>query len=285
MRYATFLFTLGCGRGCAVGSVVPAHQLSVEAVPGASTEAGAHLDREAMSYEELLAFTQDVQGEVLPDLLMALDLDERDLDEDLGPGGYALQTSPSLQLKVPLDDEGATRLAAALGLAWSQESVLVTDWSEGDGGTAFGAVRFVGHAPSEDEAQAFFAWAAGINGGLGGGYTAFDDTLYFLNLRGDDGQPYSGLEDEAFLAALTEAASTWTEGAVSLMETGEAQSWLVANDWAAAPSGEQYAAILGEDAPLLAAVEAAASEHAALLTAAAEDGGWASEADNEAPAQ
>lgn len=274
MRYSALFFLLGCARPCSVGSIVPARQLSVEAIPGASTAAGASLEREAMSYEELEAFTRDVQTEVLPDILMAFDVDDREVDQDLGPSGYLLETSPAMQLKVPLSDAAASQLAAGLGYALSQESVLFTDWSEADGGTAFGAVRFTGHAPSADEAQAFFLWASEVNEGLSGGYSGFDDTLFFQNLRGEDGLPYSGLEDDAYLDALRTAADTWTEGAVSLIETGEVQSWLIANDWVQSPGGDDYLAQLAGDAPRLAALEAARSEHAQLLATAAEDGGW-----------
>lgn len=274
MRILPLLALLGCSRACAVGSVVPARQLSVEAVPGRSTPLGQELDFEAISYDEAEALTREAQREVLPDLLLALDLDEREVDQDLGPGGYQLATNPALQLKVPLSDEEATRLAAALGLAWRQESVLLVDWSEGDGGTAYAGVRFTGAAPSAEEAQAFFEWAAEGNPGLGGGYTAYDDTLYFLNLRGADGEPYSGLDDASFVALLDQAARSWTEGAVALSESGELEAWLVENDWSASPEGEGYLATIEADPSLEAALEAAASEHEQLVERAADEGGW-----------
>jgi len=268
------LLLCACTRECAEGAVIPAHQLSVEVVPGASTPEGADLDFEAISYDEAEALTRQVDAEVFPDILMALDVDARAVDEDLGPGGYDLRTTPAMQLKVPLTDDEASRLAAAFGLALEQESVLITDWSDTGGGTAYGSVRFLGGAPSADEAQAFYVWANQQNPGLGGGYLVYDDVASFLNLRGDDGQPYSGLDDETFLDALRQAAANYTGGSVSFLEAGEAQSWLVANDWAASQGGQDYMAVLGDDPSTLAALEAARSEWQLFLEQAEADGGW-----------
>lgn len=268
------LLLCACTRECAEGAVIPAHQLSVEVVPGASTPEGAELDFEAISYDEAEALTRQVDAEVFPDILMALDVDARAVDEDLGPGGYDLRTTPAMQLKVPLTDDEASRLAAAFGLALEQESVLITDWSDTGGGTAYGSVRFLGGAPSADEAQAFYVWANQQNPGLGGGYLVYDDVASFLNLRGDDGQPYGGLDDETFLDALRQAAANYTGGSVSFLEAGEAQSWLVANDWASSQGGQDYMAILGDDPSTLAALEAARSEWQLFLDQAEADGGW-----------
>lgn len=275
MRTCLPLLLCACTRDCAEGSVIPAHQLSIEVVPGASTPEGAKLDFDEISYEEAESLTKQVDAEVFPDILMALDVDARGVDEDLGPGGYDLRTTPAMQLKVPLSDDGATRLAAAFGLALEQESVLVTDWSDTGGGTAYGSVRFLDGAPSADEAQAFYVWASQQNPGLGGGYLVYDDVGSFLNLRGDDGQPYSGLDDDTFLDALRQAAADYTGSGLSFLEAGEAQSWLVANDWTASPDGQDYLGVIGDDPPVLAALEASRSEHQQLLEQAEEDGDWA----------
>lgn len=266
------LLLCACQRACAVGEPVPGHQLSVEALP--STTARPDLDRQAMSYEELEAFTQGALDEVAPDVIEALGWGDQGVELSLSPGGYQGDTSPAMQIRVSCSDAQASRFAAAFGLTFTQDSALIMDWSDPAGGTAWASVRFLDGPPSGDEADAFFDWAIASNPGLAGGYTGFGDTLFFLNLDDEAGVPYSGLDDQAFVDALEHAAATYTEGAVVFDGSGGQQAWLVANAWDAAPSGEDYLAALGDDPALVAALQAANEEAGDLLEGAAEDGGW-----------
>ena len=85
--------------------------------------------------------------------------------------------------------------------------------------------------------------------GLGGGYTAFGDTLLFLNLRGPDGQPHSGLSDADFTSALRRVVTGFPD--TTLPETGLADARLVtpppANDNPALiPLRARHAALIAE---------------------------------------
>lgn len=270
------LLLCACQRACAVGSTVPGHQLSVEALP--STTARPDLDRAAMSYAELEGLTDAVIEDVAPDIVSALGLQDRGVELSVSPGGYLGETTPAMQIRVSCSDAEASRIAAAFGLALVQDSALVMDWTDGAGDTAWASVRFLDGPPDGALADAFFDWAIVTESALGGGYTGFGETLTFLNLRGADGQPYSGLEDQDLVDAVERAAATWTEGGVVFEASGVMQAWLVENDWSAAGAGpgagQQYEEVLGDDPALLAMLQASAEEAADLVDAAAEDGGW-----------
>ena len=266
------LLLCSCERACAVGSTVPGHQLSVEALP--STTARPDLDRTAMDYGELQALADDVMTEVAPDIIQALGWADQGVELSLSPGGYLGETTPAMQIRISCSDADASRFAAAFGLVLVADSALVMDWTDGAGDTAWASVRFLDGPPEGALADAFFDWAIATEPALEGGYTGFGETITFLNLRGADGLPYSALEDQEFVDAVERAASTWTEGGVVFEASGLTQAWRVENDWSAAPSGETYADALGEDPALSAALQASAEEAEDLVNAAAEDGGW-----------
>ena len=182
-------------------------------------------------YEARRRLTARVRDDVVPSVLRAAGVNEAQAVTELRMGGYRLQTNPSLHMTAPLTDEQADRLAAALGRVLEQDSVLVADFSSSDGTSADGAtgyalVRFPAGTLTPDLAQQFFLAAAAEHEGLGGGYTAFGDALLFLNLRGADGQPSSGLPDTGFAAALGRAAAHFPGAA--LTETGRADARLIA---------------------------------------------------------
>lgn len=220
-------------------------QLSFEAVPGNGFDIDGHVyDTSLASYADKEVFTDSVLAEVLPDLYAAVGVD--DVDAFLTPGGYLLATSPSLQIQAPFAPAEVDNLAAALGWTCYQWSVLVTDYGDTDGGTGYANVALDATVDA-DLAQRFFEHAAGVDPGLGGGYTAFGDVMTFLNLRGSDGTPYSGLEDDAFIAALQTAASSFTDAGATVASTGEVGAKFVENDWSAATTGEDYLELV-EDA-------------------------------------
>lgn len=62
-----------------------------------------------------------------------------------------------------------------------------------------------GQCVKSDWVRRFFLRAAQIHQGLGSGFTAFGCEMPLINLRDEKGQPYSGLDDGAFAAALGKA--------------------------------------------------------------------------------
>lgn len=262
-----------CGGSCAVGTATPSLQLSYEAMPGEGIDVGVALPEE-LSYESRADFSENILEDLVPPTLEAAGLDASAAISAIRPGGYEGATNPSMQSLVDTDDEGATRAAAALGFVLHQWAVLAADYSDGHGGTAWGAVRFLDGAPDADQAQAFYTFAAAIDPGLSGGYSAWSDRLLFLNLRDASGAPLGGLDDDAFLAALTRAASDYTDDGVALAASGEARAWLVENDWTTAPNGEDYLSTLGADEALTATLQDLQHAHTEALAQRTSDGGW-----------
>ncbi|MBB3266988.1 hypothetical protein FHW79_004637 [Azospirillum sp. OGB3] len=207
--------------------------LILGSVPAFAQAVAQHLFFEAvpadappnMSYEARLRLTERARTELLPAILDAAGLEGAGAVADLRMGGYRLRTNPSLHLTLRLEDTPADRLAGAIAWSFSQESVLVTDFDSADGATGYALVRFPAGSLTPDRAQRFFLAAAAEHEGLGGGYTAFGDTLLFLNLRDDDGKPYSGLPDDAFTELLRRATDAFP-GAV-LAATGRADARLI----------------------------------------------------------
>ena len=200
-------------------------------------------------YEARQRLTERARSDLLPAILEAAGLDGAGAVTELRMGGYRLRTNPSLHMTVALEDAPADRLAGAIAWSLEQESVLVADFDSADGATGYALVRFPAGSLTPDLAQRFFLAAAAEHEGLGGGYTAFGDTLLFLNLRGGDGKPYSGLSDDAFTEALRRAAAAFP-GAV-LTETGHADARLVfqpprPDRPALAPLRAWHAALLSE---------------------------------------
>ncbi|UKJ77792.1 hypothetical protein [Azospirillum brasilense] len=240
MRRHILALALILGSAPAFAQAVAQH-LFFEAVPmGAPPN---------VSYEARQRLTERARTELLPAILNAAGLDGVGTAADLRMGGFRLQTNPSLHMTLRLEDAPADRLAGAIAWSFSQESVLVADFDSADGATGYALVRFPAGSLTPERAQRFFLAAATEHEGLGGGYTAFGDTLLFLNLRGDDGTPYSGLPDEAFAEFLRRAADAFP-GAV-LTATGRADARLVLqppqpDSPALAPLRARHAALVSE---------------------------------------
>jgi hypothetical protein len=206
------------------------------------------LDEKKASYADRAAVTEQVKETELPKILSLLKIPADQVQTEVTPGGYQLQTNASLQSAFETDPKTADLFAAALGYTFRQWSVLITDFTpEGQGNTGYAVVTFKDHAPSGEEAQAFFEHAASVNKGLGGGYTAFGHDLYFLNIADSTGKAYSGLDDATFVADLTKAAETFTATPVAVTRSGRVDARFVENDWDKSKTGQDYAKILGRD--------------------------------------
>lgn len=207
--------------------------LIAHAPSGFAQGAAQHLFYEAVtadvpadtSFETRQRLTERARDELVPAILRAMGLDQLQTTTELRMGGYRLQTNPSLHTTAPLADAPADRLAAAIAWTFRQDSVLVADFAGGDGSTGYALVRFPDGGLTPATAQRFFEAAAKVHEGLSGGYTAFGDTLLFLNLRGDDGRPYSGLSDADFTTALHRTVAVFP--GATLTETGLVDARLV----------------------------------------------------------
>ena len=195
-------------------------------------------------YGEREKFTHTMLVEFIPNIMRAVGIDPAAADTRIVPGGYQLRTNPSLQTRISLDDAQATRLAAALGFVLGQDSVLVSDLEDAQGGVGFAVVAFGVGALNPDLAQLFFRRAADTEKGLGEGYTAFGDEMIFINLRDGAGKPYSGLDDAAYVAALGRAALAFSAAPARLMRSGQGAARFISNDWTENRLGEAYAARL-----------------------------------------
>jgi hypothetical protein len=191
------------------------------------------------------------------------------------PGGYLARTNASLQSRTRLDVARADRLAAALGFVFRQSSVLISDLADRSGDTGFATLRFPRDTLDPSLAHRFFLHAAGIHRGLGGGYTAFGDDMIFLNLRDEAGKPYSGLDDQAFIAHLGKAAAQFPSVRPRVAARGSAAARLVGNSWRQMPDGAGYIGILGgSEASELPALRALQERHADLMSRAADRFFW-----------
>ena len=251
-------------------------QVSFEVIPTPVYELGMlDLTLENASYEQREAFTVAAQSELVPDIVAAVGLSGQMLDTRLTPGGFALVTNPSLQSRLMASDAEVEAFAAALGYVFSQWSVLVTDFSETDGGTGFAVVSFDVEAVNPELGQQFFEHAAQVDGGLGGGYFAFESDVIYLNLRGVDGEPYSGLEDDEFVALVEDAAASFAPYKAELKQSGEAGVIFVENDWNSAPTGEDYLDVLMDRSDTaLAELGDLQAEHIERFKAAVAANGW-----------
>jgi hypothetical protein len=251
-------------------------QVSFEAVPTPLFELGSlDVSLDAATYAQLEAFTAATRDEALPGIVAAVGLTERMLDTEMTPGGFALTTNPSLQTRLMASDAEVETFAAALGLVLSQWSVLVTDFAAVDGGTGFAVVSFDAERVDPALGQQFFEYAASVDQGLGGGYFAFGAEVIYLNLRGVDDEPYSGLTDDEFVALLADAAASFAPYRAEVQQSGEVAAIFVENDWAAAANGETYLDILdplGDD--VIADLEDLQAAHTDRFTAAADANDW-----------
>lgn len=203
-------------------------------------------------YNQQAALTAGVVAELGPPVLGAIGLDPATFDAEIVIGGYRGRTSPSVVVHLDVDAATADRAAAAFGFVCDQMSVLA--WSEtGTGDTLAVYVAFPTLTPTL--ADFFFRNAMAVNLGLAGGYTARDSRLMFLNLRGSDGKPLSGLEDEQFAAALRQAAKAF--GDIAVVTTRRVTAHLVAR--------ETYPTILEPEK--LATLEKLRARRAALIAA------------------
>ena len=270
------LVVAACQGGGGEPRIGPIHQISYEAIPTPRYEVGPlDLTLENASYEQRQRFTVEVRDSILPDVVAVVGLTGQMLTTELTPGGYQLVTNPSLQSRVMADMGEVESFAAAIGYVFYQWSVLVTDFSDTEGGTGYAVVSLDVDVIDPELGQGFFLHAANREAGLGSGYFAYEDELIFLNIRGADGEPYSGLEDQAFVAALKDAARTFAPYRASVAQSGEAGVLFVENDWGSAPAGEDYLAVLdplGADA--LAALAELQEEHLGRFDAAVAEYGW-----------
>ena len=160
-------------------------------------------DRADAVYTKEAAQTAAIIAELGPPLLRAAGLDPNSFDAEVVAGGYQGRMSPSAVMDIDTDAAGAARVAAACGIVFDQEGVL--EWREADAGPD-GAVEVAFQSLTPSLADFFFRTAMGVDRGLAGGFTARDNALLFINLRGADGRPVSGLDDDRFEVALRTAA-------------------------------------------------------------------------------
>lgn len=247
------------------------HLLSYEALPSVQVD----VDFGPATYDDRAAITAEALETVMPQVFDILGVVASAATETMvTPGGYLLNTNASLQTEATVDGATADRIAAAAGWVFRQWSVLVTDFGNTDGGTGYAVVTFADGTLDADLAQAFFEHAASVAEGLGGGYTAFGDAMYFLNVRGPDG-PYSGIEDADFIDLLDEAAGSFAEADPAVTESGEAEARFVGNDWEAASDGGDYLALLGGvDSDTVAALTPVREVWTARILEIADENGW-----------
>lgn len=209
-------------------------------------------DRADAVYNQQAALTAGVIAELGPPVTGVVGLDPSAFDAEIVIGGYRGRTSPSAVIHVEGDTATADRLAAAFGFACDQASVLA--WSDGAGDDTLAVfIAFPSLTPTL--ADFFFRNAMAVNLGLAGGYTAQDNRLMFLNLRGSDGKPLSTLEDAQFEAALRQAAKAF--GDIAVVTTARVTAHFVVR--------ESYAALL--DPNKLASLEKLRARRAALISA------------------
>lgn len=160
-------------------------------------------------------------SELGPAGLAAVGLDAGLFDAEIVPGGYMAKINPAVLLTLDAGEEAAGRAAAAFGHIFEQSAVLI--WRDAAQGSLIVAVTLPAVTPTL--ADHFFRLAASVDPGLAGGFTARGNQMLFINLRGADGKPFSGLEDEAFTAALQRAADRF--GGIASVSTARVTALLV----------------------------------------------------------
>ncbi len=215
----------------------------------------------ALPYAEREQTARIVATRITPAVFAALGLDPQRSVTRVGPGGYLGATNPAIFTTLQTTPRQADRLAAAMGFVLRQDSVLVVDFDEGDG--AFHVnVDFAYRSLTPEIAHAFFQRAMLVHTGLRGGYFTIDDRMVFLNLRGADGKPYSGLGDWPFLERLKIAVERFPGARIG--NTGQVAARLVSNNWKAAVNGQDYARLVDDALPALVALW---ERHDAILRA------------------
>jgi hypothetical protein len=261
-----FVHLLALALAWPASAADPVLLLSYEVLPSAQYVPPKAKDA---PYDKKLPLSRMVAGKLVPEIVVAAGLDPAKARTRVEPGGYALETNPSLQTQLSAKPEAGERLAAALGYVLRQESVLVSDLRAADGDTYQVTIRFQPGKLTPTAAHAFFRRAAEIERGLGGGYSALGNDLIFINLRGGDGRPFSGLDDPAFLGGLTTTANLFP--AAKIYRSGRARARLVENDWKAAPNGEDYARMVER---AIEALDRLRARHTAMVRAQARLQGW-----------
>lgn len=176
-------------------------------------------------------------SELGPPGLAAIELDPGLFDAEIVPGGYQGKINPAVLLTFDGTEEQARRAAASFGHIFSQSAVLIwRDASEGDLVVAVGLPTV-----TPTLADHFFRLAAAIEPGLAGGFTARGNQLLFINLRGGDGKPFSGLADDAFAAALQRAAGQF--GGIASASTARVTAVLIERKDYPALAGDRMATL------------------------------------------
>jgi hypothetical protein len=200
-------------------------------------------DRADAVYSRQAAQTAAIISELGPPLLGAVGLDPTSFDVEVVAGGYQGRMSPSAVMDIEADAAVAGRVASACGIVFDQESVL--EWREADG-TPDVAVEIAFQSLTPTLAEFFFRAAIGADRGLAGGFTARDNALLFINLRGADGRPASGLDDGRFEAALRTAARAFGAAITGVRPLHVEAHLIAAKDGYAATVGEAAVAELGK---------------------------------------
>lgn len=206
-------------------------------------------------YTKQAARTAAIISELGPPILSSVGLDPTAFEADVVAGGYQGRVSPTVVMDVDGDAASAGRLAAACGIVFDQKSVL--DWREDESGRDF-AVDVVFTSLTPTLTDFFFRQAVAVNRGLAGGFTARDNRLLFINLRGADGRPLSGLDDAHFADALRTTAKSF--GGLATVRTLHVEAHLITGENGA------YAAAVGPTA--LPVLDKLGERRAALVAAA-----------------
>lgn len=216
--------------------------VAYQAIPGTRT---GWPDIARLDYNARQRLSEEVQRRILPEIVRTLDLQALALETEIVPGGYMLKTDPSFVTRFPpTEEEAALRFAAALGYVLRQDSMLVFAVDQAAGQSRTVRVRFAGECLTPRTAQLFFEQAARTEKGLGGGYTAFGCEMLFINLRDDKGKPYSGLDDNAFVAALERATQGFAPPA-TIAGSFRTRTVLIGEGWPGNKSGALYIDKLG----------------------------------------
>lgn len=202
---------------------------------------------ESVPYAKRAETTAVLASELAPATLGAIGLDPGSFDAEIVVGGYQARTNPSVLLTIDGAEPAADRAAAAFGHVFHQQAVLV--WRDGGGDTLAASVQLPAVTPNL--ADHFFRHAAAVEAKLAGGFTARGNALVFLNLRDASGRPLSGLEDDAFVAALERAATAF--GGIATVSRNRVSAKLIERD--------AYAGLLG---PALVTVERLRARRAEL---------------------
>lgn len=218
----------------------------------------------ALSYDDRASVTSRIVSEVMPMVLKATGVEVFHPVFDVRHGGYANDINPSIETRVPMPDWAVDALAASIGYAFRQDSVLITKiagpQAHVTAPTQYVAIRFDGvENITPDMARAFWDHAIHVEPALSGGYATQGNNLVFFNLKGENfetlrRETFSTLTDVKFKEALKRAAETFTgHDNISISSTmGRGEARLIGNNWKDKPNGEGYRETLERVRPGLA---------------------------------